>query len=137
MRRKYALNITILNVCAILNGTAMGNFWLKQAYARLGEPQVRSLSTHVTADVTIVGGGYLGLWTAIPIKERSPSLKIAVVERDLCGAGASGRNGGFVTSYWAKYLSLHKICGTDEATRIAKSSAEAVLKSAHSAGRMP
>lgn len=104
----------------------MDNFWLKQAFGRLGAPQVRPLSTHVTADVTIVGGGYLGLWTAIRIKERSPSLKVAVVERDLCGAGASGRNGGFVTSYWAKYLSLHKICGTDEATRIAKSSAEAV-----------
>lgn len=106
----------------------MENFWLRQAFDRFGKPQVRSLSTHVTADVTIVGGGYLGLWTAIRIKERSPSLKVAVLERDLCGAGASGRNGGFVTSYWAKYLSLHKLCGTDEATRIAKSSAEAVLE---------
>ncbi|MGY4319232.1 FAD-dependent oxidoreductase [Bradyrhizobium sp. JR3.5] len=79
-------------------------------------------------DVTIVGGGYLGLWTAIRIQERSPSLKIAVVDTGLCGAGASGRNGGFVTSYWAKYLSLHKLCGTHDATRIAKSSAEAVLE---------
>lgn len=87
---------------------------------------MQSLSAQVTADVTIVGGGYLGLWTAIRIKERSPSLKVAVVERDLCGTGASGRNGGFVTSYWAKYLSLHEMCGTDEATRIANSSAEAV-----------
>ncbi|MDH2406919.1 FAD-dependent oxidoreductase [Bradyrhizobium sp. SSUT18] len=106
----------------------MNNFWLKQAFDRLGKPQVRSLSTHVTADVTIVGGGYLGLWTAIRIKEHSPSLQVAVVESDLCGAGASGRNGGFVTSYWAKYLSLYKLCGTDEATRIAKRSAEAVLE---------
>ncbi|WP_092303470.1 FAD-dependent oxidoreductase [Bradyrhizobium sp. Ghvi] len=106
----------------------MDNFWLKQAFERLGKPQVRSLSKHVLADVTIVGGGYLGLWTAIRIKEESPSLKVVVVERDLCGAGASGRNGGFVTSYWAKYLSLHKKCGTHEAARIAKSSAEAVLE---------
>ncbi|MDA9537161.1 aminophosphonate oxidoreductase [Bradyrhizobium sp. CCBAU 21362] len=104
----------------------MDNFWLKQAFERLGKPEVRSLSTDITADVTIVGGGYLGLWTAIRMKERSPSLKVAVVERDFCGAGASGRNGGFVTSLWAKYLSLHKLCGRDEATRIAKSSAEAV-----------
>ncbi|QQN65416.1 FAD-dependent oxidoreductase [Bradyrhizobium diazoefficiens] len=106
----------------------MENFWLKQAFDRLGKPQLRSLSTNVTADVTIVGGGYLGLWTAIRIKERSPSLKVVVLERDLCGAGASGRNGGFVTSYWAKYLSLHKLCGTEEAARIAKSSADAVLE---------
>lgn len=104
----------------------MDNFWLKQALERLGRPHVQSLSTHVTADVTIVGGGYLGLWTAIRIKERSPSLRVTLIERDLCGAGASGRNGGFVTSYWAKYLSLHKLCGTDGATRIAKASAEAV-----------
>lgn len=106
----------------------MDNFWLKQAFDRLGRPDITSLSTHVTADVTIVGGGYLGLWTAIRIKERSPSLKVAIVERDTCGAGASGRNGGFVTSYWAKYLSLHKMCGADEARRIAKNSAEAVLE---------
>ncbi|WP_426411732.1 FAD-dependent oxidoreductase [Bradyrhizobium ganzhouense] len=106
----------------------MDNFWLRQAFDRLGQSQVRSLSTHVTADVTIVGGGYLGLWTAIRIKENSPSAKVVVVERDLCGAGASGRNGGFVTSYWAKYLSLYKICGADEATRIARCSAEAVLE---------
>lgn len=104
----------------------MDNFWLKQAFERVGKPHVRPLSTHVTADVAIVGGGYLGLWTAIRLKERSPSLKVAIVERDLCGAGASGRNGGFVTSYWAKYLSLHKLCGTDEARRIAKNSADAV-----------
>lgn len=106
----------------------MNNFWLKQAFEHLGEPQVRSLSMNITSDVTIVGGGYLGLWTAIRIKERSPSLKVVVVERDLCGAGASGRNGGFVTSYWAKYLSLHKLCGKEEATRIAENSAEAVLE---------
>ncbi|TYL72250.1 FAD-dependent oxidoreductase [Bradyrhizobium cytisi] len=106
----------------------MDNFWLKQAFDRLGTPQVECLSVHVTADVTIIGGGYLGLWTAIRIKERSPSLKVAVLERDLCGSGASGRNGGFVTSFWAKYLSLHKLCGTAEATRIAKSSADAVLE---------
>ncbi|MCK1695080.1 FAD-dependent oxidoreductase [Bradyrhizobium sp. 144] len=106
----------------------MDNFWLKQAIERLGRPRVQSLSTHATADVTIVGGGYLGLWTAIRIKEHSPSLQVAVVERDLCGAGASGRNGGFVTSYWAKYLSLHKLCGADEATRIGKGSADAVLE---------
>ncbi|WP_342734335.1 FAD-dependent oxidoreductase [Bradyrhizobium sp. B117] len=106
----------------------MDNFWLKQAFDRLGKPRVQSLSMHVTADVTIVGGGYLGLWTAIRIKESSPSLNVAVVERDVCGSGASGRNGGFVTSYWAKYLSLHKLCGTEEAARIAKASAEAVLE---------
>lgn len=104
----------------------MNNFWLMQAFDRFGKPEVRPLSSHFTADVTIVGGGYLGLWTAIRIKENSPSLRVAVVERDLCGAGASGRNGGFVTSYWAKYLSLHKACGAEKARFIAKASAEAV-----------
>jgi glycine/D-amino acid oxidase-like deaminating enzyme len=46
-------------------------------------------------DVAIVGGGFTGLWTAYYLAERDPSLRIAVLERDICGFGASGRNGGW------------------------------------------
>lgn len=47
-------------------------------------------------DVAIVGGGYTGLWTAYYLKRRQPSLSICILERDICGYGASGRNGGWM-----------------------------------------
>jgi glycine/D-amino acid oxidase-like deaminating enzyme len=46
-------------------------------------------------DVAIVGGGFTGLWTAIHLLETDPSLRVAVLEADRVGWGASGRNGGF------------------------------------------
>jgi len=46
-------------------------------------------------DVAIVGGGFTGLWTAYYLAERDPSLSIMVIEREICGFGASGRNGGW------------------------------------------
>ena len=49
----------------------------------------------VTTDLVVVGGGYLGLWTALLAKERDPSRDVVVVEARSCGHAASGRNGGF------------------------------------------
>lgn len=49
-------------------------------------------------DVAIVGGGLTGLWTAYYLAEADPSLSIAVLERDVAGFGASGRNGGWCSA---------------------------------------
>lgn len=49
-------------------------------------------------DVAIVGAGYTGLWTAYYLAEREPGLSIAVIERDVAGFGASGRNGGWLSA---------------------------------------
>ena len=46
-------------------------------------------------DVAIVGAGYTGLWSAYYLKQRDPSLRIAVFEAERVGFGASGRNGGW------------------------------------------
>lgn len=46
-------------------------------------------------DVAIVGGGYTGLWTAYYLKRAEPTLDIAVLEAEVAGFGASGRNGGW------------------------------------------
>jgi glycine/D-amino acid oxidase-like deaminating enzyme len=46
-------------------------------------------------DVAIVGAGYTGLWTAYYLAAADPGLRIAVVEREVAGFGASGRNGGW------------------------------------------
>src|SRR4030095_12450847 len=48
------------------------------------------------ADVCIVGGGYTGLWAAYELLRAAPSLSVVVLEREVAGFGASGRNGGWV-----------------------------------------
>jgi glycine/D-amino acid oxidase-like deaminating enzyme len=49
-------------------------------------------------DVAIVGAGYTGLWTAYYLNELDSSLRIALVEREVAGFGASGRNGGWCSA---------------------------------------
>ena len=78
------------------------------------------LEGSLRCDVCVVGGGFTGLWTALRLKELDSALDVIVVERDVCGAGASGRNGGFVLSWWAKFASLRKVCGTEEALRLGR-----------------
>ena len=56
------------------------------------------LDGSVTVDVAILGAGYTGLWTAHSLLERDPSLRILIVEREIAGFGASGRNGAWCTS---------------------------------------
>jgi len=81
-----------------------------------------------TADVCIVGGGFTGLWTALELRTRDPAASVAIVECDLCGAGASGRNGGFAMTWWSKFLSLRKLCGPEAALELGHRSARAVAQ---------
>jgi glycine/D-amino acid oxidase-like deaminating enzyme len=57
-----------------------------------------SLPGDIDVDVAIVGAGYTGLWTAYYLHELDPSMRIAIVEREIAGFGASGRNGGWCSS---------------------------------------
>ncbi|MSQ92638.1 MAG: FAD-dependent oxidoreductase [Gammaproteobacteria bacterium] len=102
------------------------SFWLDEALARDDELPAAALAANTVADVCIVGGGYTGLWTAIQLKTAEPGLDVVLLERDLCGSGASGRNAGFILSWWSKFLSLVKLCGEHEALAIARASAAAV-----------
>ncbi len=78
-------------------------------------------------DVAIVGGGFTGLWTAYYLAERRPELAIAVVERDICGFGASGRNGGWCIGELASGLETYaRRSSHDEAMRLARTVAAAV-----------
>jgi glycine/D-amino acid oxidase-like deaminating enzyme len=54
-----------------------------------------ALSGDVDVDVAIVGGGYSGLWTAYSLLQRDRSIRVLVIEREMVGFGASGRNGGW------------------------------------------
>jgi glycine/D-amino acid oxidase-like deaminating enzyme len=98
--------------------------WLADVAAAL--PQARPLSGDIKVDVAIIGGGFVGLWTAIAIKELDPACRVAVVEMGRCGGGASGLNGGFVMSWWPKIGSLLKICGREDALWLADQTTGAV-----------
>lgn len=51
-----------------------------------------------TADVAVVGAGYTGLWTAYYLLAHDPSLRVTLVEAEIAGFGASGRNGGWCSA---------------------------------------
>lgn len=96
-------------------------FWLQTAIKE-GERDEPPLSGDARADVCIVGGGYAGMWTALELKRREPSLDVAIVEADICGGGPSGRNSGMVLPQWAKFQALQQICGTEDALRLCRAS---------------
>ncbi len=60
-----------------------------------------ALASDIDVDIAIAGGGYTGLWTAYYLARSDPSLRIAVIEKDIAGFGASGRNGGWASAAFA------------------------------------
>ncbi len=68
------------------------SFWLDDAAA---PPSAAALVGKTSADLTVIGGGYTGLWSALTAKEQSPDRDVVLLESDRCGWAASGRNGGF------------------------------------------
>ncbi|QEO10869.1 FAD-dependent oxidoreductase [Protaetiibacter larvae] len=68
------------------------------------------------ADVVIVGGGLTGLWTAWYLLEAEPDARILVIEKEIAGFGASGRNGGWCSALFPRSTaSLAKAHGRDAA----------------------
>jgi glycine/D-amino acid oxidase-like deaminating enzyme len=60
------------------------------------------LASDARFDVCIVGGGLTGLWTAYSLAKADPRLRIAVLEREIAGFGASGRNGGWCSALFPR-----------------------------------
>jgi glycine/D-amino acid oxidase-like deaminating enzyme len=60
-----------------------------------------TLDRDLAVDVAIVGAGYTGLWTAYALLGADPKLRIVICERETAGFGASGRNGGWCSSFFA------------------------------------
>jgi glycine/D-amino acid oxidase-like deaminating enzyme len=77
---------------AALAGASTTPYWLADPDRPDALPPLQGATT---ADLVVVGGGYLGLWTALLAKERDPSRDVVLVEASTCGRAASGRNGGF------------------------------------------
>jgi glycine/D-amino acid oxidase-like deaminating enzyme len=98
-------------------------WWLEEA--GLVEPTA-PLEQDTTADVVIVGGGYLGLWTAWQLKYLEPGLDVVVLEAGLAGHGPSGRNGGFVSTLWDDLPILRDRVGDLRAVEVCRASETAV-----------
>jgi glycine/D-amino acid oxidase-like deaminating enzyme len=98
-------------------------WWLEEAG---GVEATRPLEGDASADVVIVGAGYLGLWTAWQLKALEPGCDVVVLESGLAGHGPSGRNGGFVSTLWDDLPILRDRVGTTRAVEVCRASERAV-----------
>ncbi|WP_185734869.1 NAD(P)/FAD-dependent oxidoreductase [Micromonospora globispora] len=79
------------------------------------------------ADVVIVGAGYTGLWTAYYLAAADPTLRITVLEKEIAGYGASGRNGGWCSALFPTSLpALARRHGPDRALAMQRAMQETV-----------
>jgi glycine/D-amino acid oxidase-like deaminating enzyme len=75
-------------------------------------------------DVAVVGAGYTGLWTAYYLAEADPTLSIAVLEAEVAGFGASGRNGGWCSALFpAELPALAALPGSGRSAALAQHAA--------------
>ena len=100
--------------------------WFIEALQKEKELKVNQLDLNLNTDICIIGGGFTGLWTAIKIKEKKPESNIIIIEKDLCGSGASGRNGGCMIPQSTKFQGIKKIVGLNDAKKIVVSTEAAV-----------
>jgi glycine/D-amino acid oxidase-like deaminating enzyme len=68
------------------------SYWLEA----LGEVTPNPpLTGEVETDIAVIGGGYTGLSTAYHLRTYDKGIGVTLLEAEICGYGASGRNGGF------------------------------------------
>ena len=79
-----------------------------------------ALAENQTADVVIIGGGYTGLSTGYHLKKLNPALEVRLIEADVCGYGASGRNGGFSMTLFGLTKGITAFRFNDEKARAAQ-----------------
>jgi glycine/D-amino acid oxidase-like deaminating enzyme len=86
-----------------------------------------ALPGDLDVDVAVVGAGYTGLWTAYYLRRADPSLRVVVLEREVAGFGASGRNGGWCSAQFPAPVGwLAKRYGGDRAVAQHRAVQEAV-----------
>ena len=78
------------------------SYWMKTRSYTPGD----ALREDIDVDVAIIGGGFTGLSTAYHLKKTEPAMRIAILESEVIGFGASGRNGGFNMTLFGLTLSI-------------------------------
>ncbi len=99
-------------------------YWLAEAGGIEAQPALREA---IEADVCIVGGGFLGLWTAWFLAQQQPGLELVLLEAELCGRGPSGRNAGIAHPVWAQMPALRSRFGDEQALALGLASADSVI----------
>jgi glycine/D-amino acid oxidase-like deaminating enzyme len=84
------------------------------------------LDADAECDVAIVGGGFTGLWVAYYLKTLAPELRIVVLEREISGFGASGRNGGWASTGIAGSPRAYRRADAEEIRRATRETQTAV-----------
>jgi glycine/D-amino acid oxidase-like deaminating enzyme len=94
------------------------SFWQQTVDVAPGD----RLEGETSCDVAIIGGGFTGLSTGLALKRAAADLDVVILERDVVGHGASGRNGGFAMPLlgWDLTDAAHKLGeqGAGEAYRL-------------------
>ena len=78
------------------------SFWLDDLAARgIDDLEPRAPmpgDRHV--DICIIGAGFTGLWSALSLRQADAAASIEIVEAEIAGFGASGRNGGWCSALY-------------------------------------
>lgn len=65
------------------------SYWLDES--------LKSAELKKNYDIAIIGAGIAGISTAYWLKKEDPNLNVIVIDKGCVGAGATGRNAGFIT----------------------------------------
>ncbi|RKS72728.1 glycine/D-amino acid oxidase-like deaminating enzyme [Motilibacter peucedani] len=97
-----------------------------------------ALAGDLQADVAIVGAGFTGLWTAYYLAHADPGLRIVVLEKEVAGFGASGRNGGWCSALFpASWSTVARRSSAEAARSLAaamRDTVDEVVRVAHDEG---
>ena len=75
------------------------SFWMQSLGAEyFGDGATAPTAPDSHYDIAIVGGGFSGLWLAYYLKQADSRLNIAIFEAKQIAYGASGRNGGWLST---------------------------------------
>ena len=89
------------------------------------QPKYPALESDIEVDVCVVGGGFAGLSSAIELADKG--YKVAVLEANHIGFGASGRNGGQLIAGLASEIDvIESALGFDAARKVWGMSLEAL-----------
>lgn len=82
------------------------SFWLATYGPYTPNPPLQG---DVKVDIAIIGGGFTGLSTAYNLRKDDAGMNVAVLEGEVIGYGASGRNGGFSMTLFGFEPSITKL----------------------------